>query len=182
MSSQIDEVIRTWETADPVLLHPLRAMSEDAYRISGQNHAALLSTVVPPGTVVDFGCGDGRVAIPLDDLGYDVIAVDGAQAMLDRLAAAAPDLPSARSDGTDLAAVLGEPADSLIAIGVLGQYDDAVAAQLVEKMRAAVRPDGILVLDWPGSERHVDLCRRIGLEALPLGLPWSAYRATDASA
>ncbi|MYT23166.1 methyltransferase domain-containing protein [Streptomyces sp. SID7760] len=183
MSQQaIEQITQAWEEADPRALHPVRAVSEEAYLISGLNQSALLSTVLPPGRVVDFGCGDGRLAIPLHDLGIDVMAVDGAQAMLDRLAAAAPGLPSALSDGTDLVRVLGEPADSLIAIGVLGEYDPESAALLVECLRAAVRTGGLLVLDWPTAAEHGPLLSRIGLVPLDACIPWHAFLATEPTA
>jgi 2-polyprenyl-3-methyl-5-hydroxy-6-metoxy-1,4-benzoquinol methylase len=52
----------------------------------------MLATVIPDGCEgLDFGCGDGRVAIPLAALGYEVTAVDSSQRMLDRLAERLPD-------------------------------------------------------------------------------------------
>lgn len=180
MSQQdIDEVTQAWEEADPRSLHPVRAVSEEAYRISGLNQGALLGTVLPPGTVIDFGCGDGRLAIPLHDLGFDVIAVDGAQAMLDRLAVAAPDLPLVRSDGTDLAEAVGEPVDSLIAIGVLAEYGPTAVELLVENLRATVRVGGVLVLDWPAADEHRGLCERVGLLPMDACLPWKAFLAIE---
>src|SRR3954468_12052748 len=109
----IDSVITAWDDADPKAIHPSRGISEDAYRESGQVQAELLATVLPEACkVVDFGCGDGRVAIPLAELGYEVPAPDGSQAMLDRIAEAAPDMPTVLTDGTDLADKLGRKTDA----------------------------------------------------------------------
>lgn len=178
MDNQIADVIQVWETADPTTLHPLWATSAELYEASGQNHAALLGTVLPPGcTVIDFGCGDGRVAIPLHDLGYDVLAVDGSQAMLDRLRERDPDLPAILSDGINLTAAIGDQADAAITLRVLDDYDNATSARLIEGLRAAVRIGGLLVIDWPDAGQHAELCAQLGLESLDLRLPWAAFRA-----
>ena len=81
-----ETVIQAWDQADPDAIHPLRRVSEDAYWDSGKAQADMLASVIPDGAkVLDFGCGDGRVAIPMAGLGYDVTAVDSSQRMLDRL-------------------------------------------------------------------------------------------------
>ncbi|WP_460786203.1 class I SAM-dependent methyltransferase, partial [Microbacterium tumbae] len=86
-----EDVIQAWDQADPAAIHPSRGVSEDAYWRSGKVQADMLATVIPDGAkVLDFGCGDGRVAIPMAALGYDVTAVVSSQNMLDRLSARAP--------------------------------------------------------------------------------------------
>lgn len=195
----IDSVIDAWNQADPAAIHPTRGISEDAYRISGQNQAALLSTILPAGCkVVDFGCGDGRVAIPLAGLGYEVTAADGSQAMLDRIAEAAPDMPTVLTDGTDLADQLGRKTDAVISLAVLIHHSYEPGAQIIEGLRAAVRVNGLLVLDWPVADEPVEgnswisvttwsvaqqdeLCQRIGLKRLDqAGSPWPIFRAVKA--
>src|SRR4051812_30456157 len=44
----------------------------------------------PPARVLDAGCGTGRVAVRLRELGYDVVGVDVDTAMLDVARTAAP--------------------------------------------------------------------------------------------
>lgn len=192
----IDSVIDAWNQADPAAIHPTRGISEDAYRISGENQAALLSTILPAGCkVVDFGCGDGRVAIPLASLGYEVTAADGSQAMLDRISEAAPDMPTVLTDGTDLADKLGRKTDAVISLAVLIHHSYESGAQIIEGLRAAVRVNGLLVLDWPVSDEPIEgsdwisvttwslaqqdeLCQRIGLKRLDSsGSPWPIFRA-----
>ena len=59
------DVIQAWDRADPTAIHPLRRVSEDAYWDSGKAQADMLASVIPGNAkVMDFGCGDGRVAIP----------------------------------------------------------------------------------------------------------------------
>ncbi|MFD8577382.1 class I SAM-dependent methyltransferase [Streptomyces virginiae] len=195
----IDSVITAWDQADPNAIHPTRSISEDAYRISGENQAALLATILPSGCrVVDFGCGDGRVAIPLAALGYEVTGADGSQAMLDRLTEAAPDMPTVLTDGTDLNDKLDRKADAVISLAVLIHHTYESAERIIEGLRSAVRVNGLLVLDWPvadepaeGSgwigvttwarEQQDELCLRIGLKRLDqAGSPWPIFRAVKA--
>jgi 2-polyprenyl-3-methyl-5-hydroxy-6-metoxy-1,4-benzoquinol methylase len=195
----IDSVIDAWNQADPAAIHPTRSISERDYRISGENQADLLSTILPEGCkVVDFGCGDGRVAIPLAALGYEVTAADGSQAMLDRIAQAAPDMPTVLTDGTDLAEQLGRKTDAVISLAVLIHHSYESCERIIEGLRAAVRVNGLLVLDWPVSDepregggwisvttwslaQQDELCRRIGLKRLDSsGSPWPIFRAVKA--
>lgn len=195
----IDSVIKAWDEADPAAIHPARGVSEDAYRESGEAQAELLATVLPKGCrVVDFGCGDGRVAIPLAELGYDVTGADGSQAMLDRLADRAPDMPTVLTDGTDLADRLDKKADAVASLAVLIHHGYESAEQIITGLRTAVRANGLLILDWPTAdrpaegagwigvttwsrERQDELCARIGLKRLDTDLPWPAFRAVKAA-
>lgn len=195
----IDTVIQAWDAADPAAIHPSRGISEDAYAESGAVQAELLASVLPAGCkVVDFGCGDGRVAVPLVALGYDVTGADGSQAMLDRLAERAPDMPAVQSDGTNLATQLGKKADAVICLAVLIHHTYESAERIIEGLRAAVRVNGILVLDWPTSDdphegggwinvttwsrdRQDAICARLGLKRIASDLPWPAFRAVKAA-
>lgn len=195
-----DDVIAAWDQADPSAIHPLRGVSEDAYWNSGTNQAALLSTAIPDGAkVIDYGCGDGRVAIPLRAAGYDVTAVDSSQAMLDRLTARDPDMPVLLSRGTDLAELYGKKADVIVSLAVLIHYSYADALDLITQMRATVNGrNGLLILDWPTSnnpseaptwigvttwspEAQADACARIGLKPVDNNLPWGVYKAVKAA-
>lgn len=195
------DVIQAWDQADPAAIHPLRNVSEDAYWNSGKNQAALLSTVLPEGCkVMDFGCGDGRVAIPLAELGYDVTAVDSSQNMLDRLTERAPNITTMQADADGIAAHLGRRRmDAVYALAVLIHHSWADCLDIIGKLRAATKLGGILVLDWPtadqpaeadswigvttwSAEQQVEACARIGLESVDSELPWGVYRAVKAGA
>jgi SAM-dependent methyltransferase len=194
----IDTIIQAWGEADPAAIHPTRGLSEEAYAESGAVQAELLAGVLPAGArVVDFGCGDGRVALPLAALGYDVTGADGSQAMLDRLAKRAPGMPAVRSDGTDLAAQLARKADALVCLAVLIHHSYESAERILEGLRAAVRVNGLLVLDWPVSDephegggwinvttwsrgRQDAICARVGLKRIDADLPWPVFRAVKA--
>ncbi|MDX3520709.1 class I SAM-dependent methyltransferase [Streptomyces scabiei] len=191
-----EAVIQAWDRADPEAIHPLRRVSEDAYWDSGRAQADMLATVIPTGAkVMDFGCGDGRVAIPLAGLGYDVTAVDSSQRMLDRLTERAPDVMAVQAAADGIAAHLGRRRmDAVYCLAVLIHHSYEDGLHIIERLRAATKLGGILVLDWPVSEtpseadswigvttwspeQQADACARIGLESVDSGLPWGVYRA-----
>ncbi|WP_030319612.1 class I SAM-dependent methyltransferase [Streptomyces flavochromogenes] len=196
--SSINDVIEAWDEADPAAIHPTRVVSEEAYQISGEVQAELLAKVLPAGCrVIDFGCGDGRVAIPLRQAGYDVTGADGSQAMLDRLAERDPGMPWVLSDGLDLAAVISKKTDAVVSLAVLIHHSYEAGEAIVEGLRAAVRVNGLLVLDWPVSEEPAEgsswisvttwsreqqdaICKRVGLKRLDSELPWGVFRAVKA--
>ena len=192
------DIIQAWDQADPSAIHPTRAIDEDAYWSSGRNQAALLGTVLPDGCkVVDFGCGDGRVAIPLRALGYDVTAVDASPTMLERLHEHDPDMPTVLSSGAGLYTALGKKTDAVVSLAVLIHHNYADCLDLLAELRQAVKLGGTLILDWPVSDEpvegqawlevttwsqqaHDDACARIGLKAVDARLPWGVYKAVKA--
>ncbi|MER5584103.1 class I SAM-dependent methyltransferase [Streptomyces asoensis] len=195
-----DDVIAAWDQADPDAIHPTRSVSEEAYWASGEAQAKLLAAVIPAGAkVLDFGCGDGRVAIPMADLGYEVTAVDASQRMLDRLGERAPAMTTVQAGADGLAGHLGRRRmDAVYTLAVLIHHSYGDCLAIVGKLRAATKLGGILVLDWPVSdrpaeaanwigvttwsaERQAEACKRIGLEPVDSGLPWGVYRAVKAS-
>ncbi|MFE4857364.1 class I SAM-dependent methyltransferase [Streptomyces sp. NPDC056670] len=190
------DVIEAWDQADPDAIHPLRRVSEDAYWESGRQQADMLATVIPAGAkVLDFGCGDGRVAIPMAALGYEVTAVDSSQRMLDRLNDRAPDLTTVHASADGIAAHLGRRRmDAVYSLAVLIHHSYADCLDIITRLRAATKLGGTLVLDWPVSDRpseashwigvttwsreqQANACARIGLEPVDSELPWGVYRA-----
>lgn len=191
MSKQ--EVVDAWDRAVPAAIHPARNVSEEAYWASGEAQAAAVAGAVPSGsTILDFGCGDGRVAIPLHRRGFSVVAVDSSRAMLGRLAAAEPAVATVWSDGSDLVAQLPRPVDTLLCLAVLIHHDWVTGTQLVDQLRRCVRPGGLLILDWPTSEhpeerahwigvttwapaRQAAVADELGLQRVDRGLPWPTF-------
>ncbi|WP_372344733.1 class I SAM-dependent methyltransferase [Streptomyces sp. KL116D] len=194
-----ESVIASWDQADPDAIHPLRRVSEEAYWDSGRAQADMLASVTPDGAkVMDFGCGDGRVAIPMSALGYDVTAVDSSQRMLDRLTDRAPDVTTVKADADGIAGHLGRRRmDAVYALAVLIHHSYTDCLHIIGKLRAATKLGGILVLDWPVSEtpaeadswigvttwsaqQQADACATLGLEAVESDMPWGVYRAVKA--
>lgn len=141
-------------------IHPLPVDSAEWWAL-GEIQAAQVDDYADPGAfVIDFGCGYGRLAIPLAQAGYTVLAVDASQAMLDGLTARAADsgveVGTLRSDGSDLGIivdhVVGERAAVVIARAVLIHHDYAGVERLITALAGVLRPGGTLIADWPVSE------------------------------
>src|SRR5688572_28256087 len=73
--------------------------------------AALCAALLPPGSrVLDAGCGTGRVAIRLAELGFDCVGVDADDSMLAVARTTAPSIPWLRADlSTITSDDVGEP-------------------------------------------------------------------------
>jgi 2-polyprenyl-3-methyl-5-hydroxy-6-metoxy-1,4-benzoquinol methylase len=154
-----DDAIAAWSRPGATdFIHPSRGISEDAYWASGRKQAELLAADIPAGVkVMDFGCGDGRVAIPLRALGYDVTAVDGSAGMVEALAVNDPELTAFQSDGTDFGKHLGRrKMDAVYCLAVLIHLDYASAETLIRNLRAIVRKGGLLILDWPVADEPAE--------------------------
>lgn len=194
-----DDVIKAWDKADPTAIHPLRNVSEDAYWESGEGQADMLASVIPDGAkVLDFGCGDGRVAIPMARLGFEVTAVDASRNMLDRLTERDPDITTVQADADGIAGHLGRRRmDAVYTLAVLIHHSYTDCLHIIGRLRAATKLGGILILDWPTSEtpaeadswigvttwsreQQDEACARIGLEPVDSDLPWGVYRAVKA--
>ena len=168
------EVVQAWDRADPKFIHPAREHeSEAAYQASGQQQADAIAELLSPGaTVLDFGCGDGRVAIPLHQHGFHVIAADSSVNMLNRLSARKPEIGTLPTDGSDLTARLGDLAlddvDAVVCLAVLIHHDHAGGRRIIEALAEVLHPGGLMILHWPSSESPSE--RRTWIEVTT----WSA--------
>jgi SAM-dependent methyltransferase len=112
--------------------------------------ASLCAALVPaPARVLDAGCGTGRVAVRLAELGYLVAGVDVDPSMLEEARRAAPGLTWVEADLADLAAGdvpnLGEY-DLVVAAGnVVPLVAAGTEAAVVAELAAALCPGGLLV-------------------------------------
>lgn len=138
----------------------------------------LLGALDPPGrTVLDAGCGTGRVARELARRGVEVVGVDSDPSML---AVARAEAPQLRWLEADLAALeLEERFDVVVAAGnVLVFLAPGTEAAAVRRMALHVRPGGLLVSGW-----RTDLLSRSGYDdlAAAAGLaPVARYATWDA--
>ncbi|MFF3437276.1 class I SAM-dependent methyltransferase [Streptosporangium sp. NPDC002721] len=148
--------------------------------------ARLCAELLPPGArVLDAGCGTGRVAIRLAELGYDCVGVDLDASMLDVARRAAPRLPWILADLSDLGDLgnladlsdpgdlsdLGDPGDlENHAVREGGSFDMVVAAgnvipllapgteaRTVAGLAALLRPGGLLVSGFGLDAAHLPL-------------------------
>ena len=187
------DVVDAWDRADPRHIHPSRDESEQSYWDSGRCQAQQLDRafrgVGVDGTVLDYGCGDGRVAIPMADLGWHVVAADTSPRMLARLRSHAGDTVEV-ADAAALPQV-----DAAYCLAVLIHHSYVDARRIVQRVADAVRPGGLLVLDWPVSDQprerggwievttwaasqRSEAAAGCGLEPADIGLPWSTWRRT----
>ena len=118
-----------------------------------------------PSRVLDAGCGTGRVAIRLAELGHDVVGVDLDQRMLDEARAAAPALNWVLADLADLD-LAGPGFDLVVMAGnvmplVAAGSEPAVLAALARHLR----PEGLLVAGFGLDVAHLPL------DEVPFGLP-----------
>lgn len=130
--------------------------------------------------VLDAGCGTGRVAIHLDELGYHPVGVDLDASMLEVARRAAPHLPWYQAD---LATLTAED------VGGLAEFDLVVMAgnivpllaegtvpAAMASLAALLAPEGLLVAGFGLDPRHLppgcpvtpleeydDACRAAGL-------------------
>jgi 2-polyprenyl-3-methyl-5-hydroxy-6-metoxy-1,4-benzoquinol methylase len=159
-SIEFRDVIKAWDRdgeAGGHGIHPLPVDSAEWWAL-GEAQAAQVDEYAEAGDlVIDFGCGYGRLSIPLARAGYDVLAVDASQAMLDglddRAKRAGQHIDALLSDGTELLDIvdhaIGRRAAVVISRAVLIHHSYADIERLVTIMASVLRPGGILIADWP---------------------------------
>jgi SAM-dependent methyltransferase len=126
-----------------------RASYDDAWKrleaAGGNPHGeADLVVSLGPGSVLDAGCGTGRVAIELVRRGIDVVGVDLDPVMLGQAQAKAPDLTWV---GGDLAEVdLGRTFDAVMMAGnVILFVAPGTEARVIANLARHLAPGGALV-------------------------------------
>jgi SAM-dependent methyltransferase len=154
--------VTRWSDATGGGAGPDYAARFDALAAAGQDvhgEAALCAALVPIGSrVLDAGCGTGRVAIRLAELGYAVTGTDVDPSMLTVARERAPDLPWVAADLStlDLLAA-GHPAYDLVVMA--GNVVPLVAAgtERMSVLRAAahVAPGGLLVAGFGLDRAHL---------------------------
>lgn len=117
--------------------------------------ARLCASLVPAGArILDAGCGTGRVAVRLAELGFDCVGVDLDPSMLTEARRAAPELPWVLADLASLD--LGREFDLVVAAGnVLPFVAAGTEAAVVARLAAHLRPDGALVCGFGLDARHL---------------------------
>ena len=129
-----------------------------------------------PRSVLDAGCGTGRVAIELARRGIDVVGVDPAAAMIDTARRLAPDLTWVEAD---MAAVeLDRRFDVIVMAGNVPLFTPAgTQGALVAGCARQLRPGGHLVCGYSLDHGYTladydDHCRAAGLELVERFATW----------
>lgn len=119
--------------------------------------AAVRELLPPSGRVLDVGCGYGRIAIPLAELGYDVTGLDIAPNLLRaaRREAARRRL-AIRLDQGSMTELPYPPAsfDAVLCLWTAFHelLEEAEQVAALREMRRALRPGGVGVIDGPTFE------------------------------
>jgi SAM-dependent methyltransferase len=135
--------------------------------VDPHGEVALVQTYAPR-TVLDAGCGTGRVAVELARRGVAVVGVDSDPDMIDAARAKAPDLRWVVSDLAELA--LPDRFDVVVLAGNVVPYvaADRRAGAVAACARHLV-PDGVLVAGfalrpgWPDLATYDGWCAEAGL-------------------
>jgi SAM-dependent methyltransferase len=123
-----------------------------------------------PGSVLDAGCGTGRVAIELSRRGHAVVGVDVDPAMLEAARRKAPGLEWVEGDLTDLELDLGRTFDIVVMAGnVLIFVPPGTEGRAIANAARWLAPGGRLVTGYSlhaggfGPAEHDVLAARAGL-------------------
>ena len=130
-----------------------------------------------PRSVLDAGCGTGRVAVELARRGVDVVGVDSDPGMIDAARAKSPDLRWILADLAELA--LPDRFDVVVLAGNVVPYVDADRrAAAVTACARHLAPGGVLVAGfalrpgWPGLADYDGWCADAGLTLADRWATW----------
>lgn len=169
---------------------------------SGQDvhgEARFCADLLEPGSrVLDAGCGTGRVAIRLAELGHRCTGVDVDASMLDVARRTAPDLTWLHADLADLGGLLGQGGpdtgfDLVVAAGnVIPLLAPGTESAVIGHLAAALRPGGLLVTGMGLDAEHLPLpeapfgiadvdrwCAAAGLEPVRRHSTWDGAPYTE---
>ncbi|MEU8704567.1 class I SAM-dependent methyltransferase [Streptomyces sp. NPDC048565] len=125
-------------------------------RLSVGSEPEVIASVLPPGaSVLELGCGAGRVTHPLVALGFDVTAVDESAQMLERVG-------GARTVRSPIEALdLGEERFDAVVLGsfLVHTSDHRVREGLLATCRRHVKDDGVVLIQREGADYHSNLPR-----------------------
>jgi len=112
------------------------------------------------GSILDVGCGSGRVVLPLARAGHKVAGVDNNKPMLERAQArvrqqpdAYPHLSLEQADVLQPGALAGQTFDLVLLTYNLLMHFHQQTEQLtlLRNMRQLTSPDGLLIIDLPNA-------------------------------
>jgi SAM-dependent methyltransferase len=124
--------------------------------------ATLCASLTAPGArVLDAGCGTGRVAVRLAELGYRCVGVDSDASMLAQAQAASTDVAWVLGDLAALdpgSPVLGGAFDLVVAAGnVVPLLAEGTEASVVDRLARSLATAGLLVAGFGLDPAHLPL-------------------------
>lgn len=170
MSTQWERIARETVGDDYAATYAgrFRAMAARGEDIHGE--ATLVASLLdPPARVLDAGCGTGRIAVRLTELGYDVVGLDVDPSMLEVAAAEAPGLDWRLGDLASFD--LGESFDLVLLAGnVLPLLEPGTLGAVCGRLSAHIAPGGHVVCGFGLDAAH-----------LPAGCPITPLAHVDAA-
>ncbi|SFW55198.1 class I SAM-dependent methyltransferase [Amycolatopsis australiensis] len=120
----------------------------DVYRLlPPQGEPEIVHAAMPPSaSILELGCGTGRVTHPLAELGHEVVAVDDSPAMLAHVRA---ETVCARIEGLDLGRTFEAV---LLASHLINTPRDDDRRALLAAARRHLAPAGRLIVEWHPPE------------------------------
>jgi len=117
--------------------------------------ATFVTTLVdPPASVLDAGCGTGRVAIRLAELGYDVVGADVDASMLAMARHEAPELPWHEADLSTFD--LSRAFDVVLVAGnTIPLLEPGTLPATAARLAAHLDDDGLLVCGYGLDAAHL---------------------------
>jgi SAM-dependent methyltransferase len=147
--------------------------------------ARLCASLVPAGSrVLDAGCGTGRVAIRLAELGYDCVGVDLDASMLAEARRLAPEMTWIEADLATFELPGVEDFDLIVAAGnVIPLLTPGTEPAAIEAFAKVVRPGGLFVTGFGLDAAHLPVPPTVDLTSYDLwcdaaGLPLERRFAT----
>ncbi|HEY2214806.1 MAG TPA: class I SAM-dependent methyltransferase [Acidimicrobiales bacterium] len=132
-----------------------------------------------PTSVLDAGCGTGRVAIELRQRGCHVVGVDLDASMLERARQKAPDIEWVQADLADPGLSLADPFDLILLAGnVLIFVEPGTEGDVISNLTRHLAPGGLLVAGYSlrpaafGVGEHDAAAERSGLTLLHRWSTW----------
>jgi SAM-dependent methyltransferase len=178
-----------WENSDVPRGRAYDRRFEDLEAAGMDMHgeAALVASFAPePASVLDAGCGTGRVAIELNRRGHAVVGVDVDEAMLEAARAKAPDLVWVHGDLADPGLDLGgQTFDIVVMAGnVLIFVPPGSEGRVLQNAARWLRPGGLLVTGYTarpdgfGPAQHDTMAAHSGLVLQDRWSTWEQHPYT----
>lgn len=155
MSTRWEEIARAGAGDDyaQVYAERFRRLAERGEDIHGEA-AYVAGLLAPPARILDAGCGTGRVAVRLHELGYDVVGVDGDASMIEVARAEAPGLDWRVADLATFA--LDVEFDLVLLAGnIVPLLDPGTLDATCERLAAHVAPGGRVVCGFGLDPAHL---------------------------
>jgi len=147
----MNETIEAWERAGQSDAARRFIAPTDNYDGSGERRAKQLADLVGPHprwSVLDFGCGDGRVTRELHWYFGEVWGADASRSMLDRFESLC-DLSTIQWDGTDPSIVDHLQFDLVCSFLCLTHHRSKDRSKILKGLASVMKPSGIMAIQIP---------------------------------